>query len=116
MTILTTSYTLPGWQARAATPLPLGEYGAVQFFQYVFYPPLYLAGPILTFNAFASQRRSPSSISSKQVRVLCSACLATGLHALPIRKHTVRTVRFGWTCWRCLALSRMLLHLDLPLH
>lgn len=67
MTIPTARHTMPGWQARAATPLPLGDYSAKRFCEYVFYPPLYLAGPILTFNAFASQRRSPSSVSSRQV-------------------------------------------------
>ena len=88
MTVLTTSYMLPGWQARAATPLPLGEYSAGQFFRYVFYPPLYLAGPILTFNTFASQRRSPSSISSKQVSMSALRLpYHRPLHALPTRKH-----------------------------
>jgi protein-cysteine N-palmitoyltransferase HHAT len=67
MTSPMASYTMLGRQARAATPLPLGDYSAERFFEYVFYPPLYLAGPILTFNAFASQRRSPTSISSRQV-------------------------------------------------
>lgn len=42
----------------------------MRFIEYVFYPPLYLAGPTLAFNAFSSQRHSPSTISAKQVRQL----------------------------------------------
>jgi MBOAT, membrane-bound O-acyltransferase family len=97
--IPTAHYTMPAWQARAATPLPLSEYSAAHFFEYMFFPPLYLAGPILTFNAFPSQRRSPSNVSSKQVSMSeLRLPHHRPLHALPIRKHTVRTVRFGWTC------------------
>lgn len=79
-------------------PLPLSDYSAMRYFEYVFYPPLYLAGPTLTFNTFTSQRRLPSSISSKQVRVSVQ-CLHhhRPLHALQICKHDVRTARFGWT-------------------
>ena len=102
MTIPTAVYTMPDWQVRAVTSLPLSEYSAMRFFEYMFYPPLYLAGPILTFNAFASQRRLPSSISSKQVSMSeLRLPHHRPLYALPNRKHTVRTVRFGWICWRC---------------
>lgn len=54
-------------QARAVAPRALEEYNAACFFEYVFYPPLYLAGPTLTFNAFASQQRAHRAISAKQV-------------------------------------------------
>ncbi len=54
-------------QARAVAPRALEEYNAARFFEYVFYPPLYLAGPTLTFNAFASQQRAHRAISAKQV-------------------------------------------------
>lgn len=39
----------------------------MRFLEYVFFPPLYLAGPTLTFNAFASQRCSSTGISARQV-------------------------------------------------
>ena len=49
------------------THRPLGEYSAARFLEYALYPPLYLAGPTLTFNAFASQRRAPRDIGIAQV-------------------------------------------------
>lgn len=55
--------------------------------EYLFYPPLYLAGPILTFNAFASQMRRPQTtytmpgILQYIVRLLAS-CLALEVKAV----------------------------------
>ncbi len=54
-------------QARAALPHPPGAYSAMAFLEYAFYPPLYLAGPTVTFNCFCSQRRSPRTIGAVQV-------------------------------------------------
>ncbi len=36
-------------------PVPLFQYEVVMYLAYVLYAPLYLAGPIVSFNAFASQ-------------------------------------------------------------
>lgn len=44
-----------GWQAPAIyQSLPLPEYTLGLYLAYVFYPPLYIAGPVMTFNAFAA--------------------------------------------------------------
>lgn len=44
-------------QALVDTPLPLPYYGLLPFLEYVLYPPLYIAGPIITFNSFTAQRK-----------------------------------------------------------
>lgn len=55
-------------QAQQKQPLPLVEYNIWAYLAYVYYPPLYIAGPICTFNAFARQSRQPSAIQRRQVR------------------------------------------------
>jgi D-alanyl-lipoteichoic acid acyltransferase DltB (MBOAT superfamily) len=40
---------------RANTPLPLEDYTYRNYITYVLYPPLYIAGPIMTFNNFMWQ-------------------------------------------------------------
>ncbi|KAG2101567.1 MBOAT, membrane-bound O-acyltransferase family-domain-containing protein [Suillus discolor] len=47
---------------RANTPLPLEDYTYRNYITYVLYPPLYIAGPILTFNNFMWQLRRPIDI------------------------------------------------------
>ncbi|KAG0705833.1 MBOAT, membrane-bound O-acyltransferase family-domain-containing protein [Suillus ampliporus] len=47
---------------RANTPLPLEDYTYRNYIAYVLYPPLYIAGPILTFNNFMWQLRCPIDI------------------------------------------------------
>jgi D-alanyl-lipoteichoic acid acyltransferase DltB (MBOAT superfamily) len=37
------------------------------YLAYVLYPPLYIAGPVLTFNGFASQLKRPRPIGAVQV-------------------------------------------------
>ncbi|KAI9020033.1 MBOAT, membrane-bound O-acyltransferase family-domain-containing protein [Phycomyces nitens] len=46
---------------RITTPCNTSDYNIVYFLTYVFYLPLYLCGPIVTFNDFISQLRYPSS-------------------------------------------------------
>jgi D-alanyl-lipoteichoic acid acyltransferase DltB (MBOAT superfamily) len=48
---------------RANTPLPLEDYTYRNYITYVLYPPLYIAGPIMTFNNFMWQLRCPINIS-----------------------------------------------------
>lgn len=50
---------------RANTPLPLEDYTYQNYIAYVLYPPLYIAGPILTFNNFMWQLRRPIDISMR---------------------------------------------------
>ncbi|GFR42506.1 hypothetical protein Agub_g3297, partial [Astrephomene gubernaculifera] len=87
-------------RTRVETPLPLSYYGLGSFLEYVLYPPLYIAGPIITFNSFASQRLlAPiKQLGATQViayilrAALAWACLEGLTHALPynsIAKHRV---------------------------
>jgi hypothetical protein len=64
---------------RQVTPLPsLDDYGLVTFLAYVFYPPLYLAGPIMTYQDFAWQLKQPAELESPQVNEAPSPCLLIG--------------------------------------
>ena len=54
-------------QAQQKQSLPMVEYNIWAYLAYVYYPPLYIAGPICTFNAFAWQCRQPSAIQCRQV-------------------------------------------------
>eukprot|EP00771_Trimastix_marina_P003246 gnl/Trimastix_PCT/4471.p1 GENE.gnl/Trimastix_PCT/4471~~gnl/Trimastix_PCT/4471.p1 ORF type:complete len:578 (-),score=49.85 gnl/Trimastix_PCT/4471:70-1803(-) len=42
--------------ARTISHLPLTLYNGYHYFDYLYYPPLYIAGPILTFNSYVSQK------------------------------------------------------------
>jgi D-alanyl-lipoteichoic acid acyltransferase DltB (MBOAT superfamily) len=46
-------------ERRADTPLPEAEYGVLQYLWFVCYPPLYLAGPMATFNGAVSALAEP---------------------------------------------------------
>lgn len=59
-------------QVRQRALLPGDAYDLVSYLGYIFYPPLYIAGPILTFNSFASQLKQPIPINLKQVGVQSS--------------------------------------------
>lgn len=44
------------------------DYCFQNYFNYIFYPPLYIAGPIITFNNFISQmNQKPASVTSKAI-------------------------------------------------
>ncbi|KAI5475562.1 Glycerol uptake protein [Pseudohyphozyma bogoriensis] len=49
-------------RSRASTSHLLSEYSFTSYILYTLYPPLYLAGPIITFNSFISQLHNPPSI------------------------------------------------------
>ncbi len=50
---------------RVSTPHPASSYSIPLYLAYALYPPLYLAGPIITFNSFLSQLVAPPQISTK---------------------------------------------------
>ena len=50
-------------RARASQHLPLPAYNLITYLAYCLYPPLYIAGPIITFNSFTSQLASPPTIN-----------------------------------------------------
>lgn len=43
------------YDKRTEQNLPLAQYNFIAYFCYVFYIPLYLTGPTMTYNAFVSQ-------------------------------------------------------------
>ncbi|KDQ59021.1 hypothetical protein JAAARDRAFT_33744 [Jaapia argillacea MUCL 33604] len=55
------------FKQRTSTPHPLEIYSYKNYIAYVLYPPLYIAGPIITFNDFIWQIRRPTSISRSTV-------------------------------------------------
>eukprot|EP00210_Caulerpa_lentillifera_P000472 g455.t1 len=46
--------------------LDLSAYSFINYFIYMFYPPLYLAGPISTFNNFVSQLQASGNLTRRQ--------------------------------------------------
>ena len=70
---------------RQQTPLPSdADYGPASFLAYVLYTPLYLAGPIITYQDFAWQLRqrtvpSAAAVSDVLLRVSRCCCLACSM-------------------------------------
>lgn len=58
-------------QAQQKHSLPMASYSLWAYLAYVYYPPLYIAGPICTFNAFARQCTQTSATQYRQVRRKC---------------------------------------------
>lgn len=56
-------------QARVETHLSPGQYGLVPYLLYLLYPPLYVAGPIITYNSFTSQAQAPLRVRPTEVRL-----------------------------------------------
>lgn len=50
---------VPDARTRVRQHRPLAEYSLKEYLLYLFYPPLFIAGPILTFNDFAAQLARP---------------------------------------------------------
>lgn len=58
-------------QVQQKHSLPVDGYNVWAYLAYVYYPPLYIAGPICTFNAFARQCRQSSATQYRQVCYKC---------------------------------------------
>ncbi|KAK9819787.1 hypothetical protein WJX72_002349 [[Myrmecia] bisecta] len=78
-------------KARQETSLALHHYSLAAYLAYVLYPPLYIAGPTMTFNSFASQLRHPKVIPHGQVACYALRCLA----ALLLLEGLTRTLYFN---------------------
>ncbi|WFD36705.1 glycerol transporter [Malassezia cuniculi] len=52
---------------RSSTPRPLSEYSLTNALVYALYPPLFVAGPIVTFNDFSAQLERPLNLRIKTV-------------------------------------------------
>ncbi|KAJ3183380.1 glycerol transporter [Geranomyces variabilis] len=56
--------------ARTRNPHPRNLYSLINYLAYLFYVPLYLAGPIITFNDFVAQlRHAPRNITAKSTLI-----------------------------------------------
>ena len=75
-------------KARAERHLPPTAYKLVTFVAYALYPPLYIAGPIMTFNSFASQISSPAPTSPRRV-LLYALRWGAALLSLEVLTHTL---------------------------
>ncbi|WWC72931.1 uncharacterized protein I206_106895 [Kwoniella pini CBS 10737] len=53
------------YRKRVNTPVPPEDYNFINYVAYCLYPPLYIAGPIITFNDFIWQIRNPTLITVK---------------------------------------------------
>ncbi|KAL3132197.1 hypothetical protein ABBQ32_008792 [Trebouxia sp. C0010 RCD-2024] len=54
-------------KAQQKQSLPMVDYNLWAYLAYIYYPPLYIAGPICTFNAFAWQCKRSSAVQCRQV-------------------------------------------------
>lgn len=68
--------------------LPAPAYSAATYLAYIFYPPLYIGGPIISFNCYAAQLRSGMSPSGRAVAVY-AARLALAMLVLEAMTHTL---------------------------
>ncbi|EFJ25234.1 hypothetical protein SELMODRAFT_99787 [Selaginella moellendorffii] len=56
----------PCYLSRQEKVLPANAYGLTAYFSYLFYAPLYIAGPVVSFNSFSSQASSFRPLSFDQ--------------------------------------------------
>jgi D-alanyl-lipoteichoic acid acyltransferase DltB (MBOAT superfamily) len=74
---------------RIATPAPAKDYNFRNYVGYVIYAPLYLAGPIITFNDYVSQLKYPPATIERS-----------------------RTIKYGIRFLLCLLAMELVLHFD----
>ncbi|KAJ3039217.1 glycerol transporter [Rhizophlyctis rosea] len=82
-------------RARVIIDLPSQDYNLLNFFSYLLYVPLYLAGPIITFNDFIWQNHHPpKSITPRSTLIyglrwigvyLLMECMLHGFHIVAIK-------------------------------
>lgn len=58
---------VPDARTRTRHHRPMAEYGLGNYLLYIFYPPLFIAGPIMTFNDFAAQLARPLPVRISHV-------------------------------------------------
>ena len=81
--------TIDASKARVIQHLPDHMYSFLNFLAYCLYPPLYIAGPIVTFNSFTAQLMSP--FRSIRPRYILTYTLRWGaaLMSLEVLTHTI---------------------------
>ncbi|KAJ2684604.1 glycerol transporter [Coemansia spiralis] len=76
------------------------DYCFANYWAYLLYPPLYLTGPIITFNNFISQMRYPSPSVSVKCTVLYGVRLLVSALLMELILHTVYCVAISkWGHW-----------------
>ncbi|WFC95807.1 glycerol transporter [Malassezia brasiliensis] len=65
---------VPDARTRMRQHRALQEYGMRAYLLYIFYPPLFIAGPIMTFNDFAAQLRRPLPVRVTRVVMYAVHC------------------------------------------
>ncbi|KAF1977167.1 glycerol:H+ symporter-like protein [Bimuria novae-zelandiae CBS 107.79] len=90
-------------RSRVALPAPPGVFTFRHYFAYTLYAPLYLAGPILTFNDFISQLRYPLPSLSRRRTLLYAVRFAIVVLTMELMIHYMYMVsifhaseRPGW--------------------
>lgn len=86
--------------------LPVEAYTAGAYLEYVAYPPLYVAGPIVTFDNFTRARLSPPGMLPAGFLVRYAARAALGIMCVEVLLHFnyldfIVKVRLGVCMWRC---------------
>ncbi|KAF7722454.1 glycerol transporter [Apophysomyces ossiformis] len=77
---------------RINVPCPEAFYSMHYFLAYVLYTPLYLCGPIITFNDFVSQLRIPSSNITKRYVILYAIRLVGAILTIELLLHYMYVV------------------------
>ena len=79
------------YKARVQTPLNPEEYDYLSLSHYLLYPPLQLAGPIVTFNAFKSQTMTHQTGYDQTRLMKYAAYLGAVVIGLDLYTHTIYT-------------------------
>ncbi|KAK3256457.1 hypothetical protein CYMTET_34408, partial [Cymbomonas tetramitiformis] len=77
------------YKQRSEDSSPDDAFSWLMYFCYLFYPPLYLAGPTISFNAFVSYRATPQNTYTWRGIALYGLRLAGSCLAIEILTHTV---------------------------
>ncbi|KAI8141260.1 glycerol uptake protein 1 [Fennellomyces sp. T-0311] len=82
---------------RITVPCFASDYNYVNFLAYVLYPPLYLCGPIITFNDFISQIRYPSHKVTRRFVITYAIRLAAVILVMEWTLHYLYVVAISKT-------------------
>ncbi|CDS09973.1 hypothetical protein LRAMOSA02650 [Lichtheimia ramosa] len=77
---------------RITMPCFASDYNYTNFIAYVLYPPLYLCGPIITFNDFISQIRYPSTKITRRFVITYAIRLAVVILVMELTLHYLYVV------------------------
>ncbi|KAJ2359468.1 glycerol transporter [Coemansia erecta] len=77
-----------------------GNYSFANYWAYLMYPPLYLTGPIITFNDFVAQMRRPAPATSVRATVVYGVRLVCAGLLMELVLHSVYCVAISkWAHW-----------------